>query len=441
MTQLMRIPKTSLEPDTEATTSEWGCPAALSRVDREVLGMSLPSRSQPRIFLLVALALVVPHHQFFLPKSLAADDPILTNEHTSLTPQAAESLSARNRSLHLNGLSTLPAPVARVLASHTGFLYLNGLTGLDSATADILAGHTGPLRLNAVTTIDAPTAAALARHTGDLELLGLRSLSDEAALRIAKYNGVLRLNPAVECSTNAKDYMAQQKILSDAASRRNRQRWLDIMARLEVARRERQRAGAANIAINPSSGTVENPHQNTSRSTNSEFAGLLFGSTYQEVRTAYNNQTLNQDDVDNMLSDGIEYVCHMQGNPRFKGVERTVLGFNGDSLYRIEIRFNGIESGLATALMEMLGKKYGVPEIQMDKIRPLGSSTTLEVPHAYFGKGGDVVAEVCIAGTFTIVRAEDVRLSEDLMNKKRAQREKDEAAKVETARRGLGAGF
>ena len=316
MTQTMRIPRTTLEPDTEATTSEWGCPAALSRIDREVLGLSLPSRWQPRIFLLVALALVVPHHHFFLPKSLAADDPILTNENTSLTPQAAESLSARNRSLHLNGLSTLPAPVARVLASHTGFLYLNGLTGLDSATADILAGHTGPLRLNAVTTIDAPTAAALARHTGDLELLGLRSLSDEAALRIAKYNGVLRLNPAVECSTNAKDYMAQQKILSDAASRRNRQRWLDIMARLEVARRERQRAGAANIAINPSSGTVENPHQNTSGSTNPpqrDFRGFSWDMAIADVRSAQSEATTEKRPSERLTT--IEGRTAVQDNP------------------------------------------------------------------------------------------------------------------------------
>ena len=99
MTQTMRIPRTTLEPDTEATTSEWGCPAALSRIDREVLGLSLPSRWQPRIFLLVALALVVPHHHFFLPKSLAADDPILTNENTSLTPQAPQSISSLERTI------------------------------------------------------------------------------------------------------------------------------------------------------------------------------------------------------------------------------------------------------------------------------------------------------------------------------------------------------
>jgi hypothetical protein len=316
MTQTMRIPRTSLEPDTEATTSEWGCPAAPSRIDREVLGLSLPSRWQPRIFLLVALALVVPHHQFFLPKSLAADDPILTNEHTSLTPQAAESLSARNRSLHLNGLSTLPAPVARVLASHTGFLYLNGLTGLDSDTADILAGHTGPLRLNAVTTIDAPTAAALARHTGDLELLGLRSLSDEAALRIAKYNGVLRLNPAVACSTNAKDYMSQQKILSDAASKRNRQRWLDTMARLEVARVERQRASAANIAITPSSGTAGRSPQNTSESTPSsqpDFRGFSWDMAIADVMAAQSEATTEKRPADRLTT--IEGRTAVQDNP------------------------------------------------------------------------------------------------------------------------------
>jgi hypothetical protein len=173
-----------------------------------------------------------------------------------------------------------------------------------------------------------------------------------------------------------------------------------------------------------------------------EFAGLLFGSTYQEVQTAYNNPALAQDEVDKIVSDGIEYRCGMQGNPRFKGVECTKLSFNGNALYSVEIRFVGVETELAKALIEMLGKKYGMPEIRMDKIRPLSSSTTLEFPHAYFGKGGPVLAEVCYAGTLhTIVRAEDVRLRADLVNKRGAKRERDEATKLEAARRGLGPGF
>ena len=294
MTQSTRTLRTTLEPRAETTSSEWGCRAALAGIVWAVLGLSVSSRCQQHWRLLVTLALVVLYPLALLPQSLAADDPVLTNEHTSLTPQAAESLSARNRSLHLNGLLTLPAPVARVLASHTGFLYLNGLTGLDSDTAGILAGHTGPLRLNAVTTIDAPTVEALARHTGGLELLGLRSLSDEAASRIAKYNGVLRLNPAVECSTNAKDYISQQKILSDAASKRNRQRWLDTMARLEMARLERQRAGDANIAITQSKGTAGRPRQNTSGSTNSpqrDFRGFSWDMAIADVMSAQSEAT------------------------------------------------------------------------------------------------------------------------------------------------------
>jgi hypothetical protein len=121
----------------------------------------------------------------------------------SLSPETAESLSAHEGVLVLNGLTSLPPAVAASLAKRAGnsktkrhgTLVLDGLETLSTGSATVLAAFTGELVLKAITELPPDTAAALAKHKGRLHLTGLTKLSPETHTALQAHANLLLPRP------------------------------------------------------------------------------------------------------------------------------------------------------------------------------------------------------------------------------------------------------
>lgn len=102
---------------------------------------------------------------------------------TEITFPVAEQLARAPGDLHLDGLRSLTADVARALAAHGGEknkLSLNGLETLDIETARSLVGHQGPLLLDKLSVISDALAEILASRGGSVSLQGVTTMSDKA---------------------------------------------------------------------------------------------------------------------------------------------------------------------------------------------------------------------------------------------------------------------
>jgi hypothetical protein len=139
----------------------------------------------------------------------------------SLNVEAAKVLvkhkvAVGDRTLHLDGLTSITPEVARILSFREGGepvgLSLNGLTTITPEVAEALAtGEHGGLSLNGLTTISVEVARALARIRRKLVLNGLRSLSVEAARELAKHRSKFTLFGLMEISDEAAAALAEHR--------------------------------------------------------------------------------------------------------------------------------------------------------------------------------------------------------------------------------------
>ena len=114
-----------------------------------------------------------------------------------LSSESAKALAARENggpavhALHLGGLRSLSADVAKELASFCGSLWLDGLTSLSPETARCLAAHKGgSISLDGLRSLSDEAGRALASHRGDsLSLNGLQVLTPAVARAFAQYKG------------------------------------------------------------------------------------------------------------------------------------------------------------------------------------------------------------------------------------------------------------
>lgn len=134
---------------------------------------------------------------------------------TSLSPAAARGLAAHKGGIiELDGLGTLTDEAGKALGSHKGSgLSLNGLQGLSPAVARALARYKGlHLWLDGVRTLpDEAAAALLMRHEGWLSLNGLTSLSPAAARVFAQGKRFLQLDGVTKLPPKAADALAKHR--------------------------------------------------------------------------------------------------------------------------------------------------------------------------------------------------------------------------------------
>lgn len=110
-----------------------------------------------------------------------------TNKPTSLSVEQAEMMAKFKWRLDLDDLTELSDDVAFALGKHRGTgINLNGLTTLSEEAANSLTKCKGNFFLNGLTTLSNSVAGALAKHRNWLSLDGITSLSDEAAEAFAK---------------------------------------------------------------------------------------------------------------------------------------------------------------------------------------------------------------------------------------------------------------
>jgi hypothetical protein len=112
------------------------------------------------------------------PRTPADIKSITAAEADALTQELAQ---RGVRPLFLDGLTTLPADVAKIVVGFDGDLSLGGLSELtDEAAAELGRHKDNPLRLKGLTSLSAAAAIELARHENWLGLMGLTKISDEA---------------------------------------------------------------------------------------------------------------------------------------------------------------------------------------------------------------------------------------------------------------------
>jgi hypothetical protein len=129
---------------------------------------------------------------------LAADSAEALSEHEAfhlslggmkmLTPDVAEVLARRGRSLDLSGLKTMSEEVAVALSKHSGWLRLDGLESLSLEAA-----------------------ASLARHEHSLSLRGLECLPDDVAMALAGYTGLLTVSDQMRLTETARAQLMRGK--------------------------------------------------------------------------------------------------------------------------------------------------------------------------------------------------------------------------------------
>jgi hypothetical protein len=104
----------------------------------------------------------------FAERFLENPDSYDLSKATSITDEAAESLSKHQGYLSLSGLTELSDAAAESLSKHQGDLSLNGLTELSDAAAELLSKHEGSIGLEGLETLSARGAGFLLGAKGDV---------------------------------------------------------------------------------------------------------------------------------------------------------------------------------------------------------------------------------------------------------------------------------
>lgn len=126
----------------------------------------------------------------------------------TLSPEAAKILAESDElplGLKLNGLISLPAPIASILSSTSYYsIELGSLTNLDKTAAAELAKTKSSLDLSGLEELPADVATELAEHSGSLNLSCLNDLSDESIVALSRHKGEeLSLNGIENISDSA----------------------------------------------------------------------------------------------------------------------------------------------------------------------------------------------------------------------------------------------
>lgn len=126
----------------------------------------------------------------------------------TLSPEAAKLLAESDElplGLKLNGLISLPAPIASILARTSYYsIELRGLKNLDKTAASELAKTKSSLDLSGLEELPAEVATELAKYGGSLSLSSLNNLSDESVVALSKHKGEeLSLNGIEHISDSA----------------------------------------------------------------------------------------------------------------------------------------------------------------------------------------------------------------------------------------------
>jgi hypothetical protein len=132
---------------------------------------------------------------------LEDDDSIDLCEMTSITDEAAESLSKHEGTLELDGLTDLSDAAVESLSRHKGDLGFSGLTSITDAAAESLSKHEGELFLNGLTALTDAVAESLSKSEG-----GLLLFRPELSAQAAKYllEGVVVVDTELDLEDIAK---------------------------------------------------------------------------------------------------------------------------------------------------------------------------------------------------------------------------------------------